>query len=159
MNLSNCVLRKYLNIFRYDFERLCNNLKRVERLLDLDAPIKEAYFPKLDRLVTNRSYPARVANQKLQNLRREGLGEGAPVDVADLKRWTDTILGAINSGVVKDVSMLVIESVPYNLLSFPKFRERKVLAGKTFSVSAVEKHLVGFKINQRFALRFIFFSI
>lgn len=87
---------------------MCNNLKRVERLVDLDAPIKEAYFPKLDRLVTNRSYPARVANQRLQNLRREGLGEGPLVDVDDLKRWRDTILAAIHSGAVRDVR--------YNLL-------------------------------------------
>lgn len=99
-------LNKYI-FYRYNFERLCNNLQRVERLIDLTSPIKEAYFPKLDRLVTNRSYPGRVQNQVLQNLRREGLGEGPFVDIDDLKRWRDTILGAIHSGVVRDVSSYI----------------------------------------------------
>ncbi|CAG9825513.1 unnamed protein product [Phaedon cochleariae] len=87
-------------IARYNTERLCHKLKRVERLIDWDSPLKEAYFPKLDRIVTGRSYPARVANQRMQNLRREI--DNSFVDVDDMKRWRDLIYGAINSGRVKD---------------------------------------------------------
>lgn len=54
-------------------------------------------------MLTNRTYPARVADLKLRNIRREGAGEGDPVDVDDLKRWRKTILEAISAGVVRDV--------------------------------------------------------
>ncbi|KAF7269758.1 hypothetical protein GWI33_017214 [Rhynchophorus ferrugineus] len=86
-------------IARYNFERLCNDLKRVERYVDWDAEIKEGYFPKLDNLVSSRAWPARVSNQKLQNVRREV--EGINMDVDDLKRWRDRIYDAIHSGRVQ----------------------------------------------------------
>ncbi|XP_060525566.1 phenoloxidase 1 [Cylas formicarius] len=85
---------------RYNFERLCNKMKRVERFLDWDQPIKEAYFPKLDSLVASRSWPARVANQKIQNLKREV--DGITLDIDDMKRWRDRIYDAIHSGSVRD---------------------------------------------------------
>ncbi|XP_049822108.1 phenoloxidase 1-like [Aethina tumida] len=84
---------------RYNFERLCNNLKLVERYIDWHSPIKEAYFPKLDSLVASRAWPARVQNQVLTNLRR--IPDGIIVDVDDLIRWRDRILDAIHSGVVR----------------------------------------------------------
>ncbi|KAF7284741.1 hypothetical protein GWI33_021611 [Rhynchophorus ferrugineus] len=87
---------------RYNFERLCNGMQRTERLIDWDRPIKEAYFPKLDSLVASRSWPSRVTNQTLQNVRREV--DGIIVDVDDLKRWRDRIYNAIHSGAVRDKS-------------------------------------------------------
>ncbi|XP_074031041.1 phenoloxidase 1 isoform X2 [Leptinotarsa decemlineata] len=86
-------------IARYNFERFCNQMKRVERFLDFDEPIKEAYFPKLDSLVASRNWPARVANQRLQNLRREV--DQIYLDIDEMKRWRDRIFDAIHSGVVK----------------------------------------------------------
>ncbi|CAG9771864.1 unnamed protein product [Ceutorhynchus assimilis] len=89
-------------IARYNFERLSNNLKRVTRFLDWDAPIDEAYFPKLDSLVASRAWPARVSNQRLQNVNREV--DGLKLDVDDMKRWRDRIFDAIQSGMVRDRS-------------------------------------------------------
>ncbi|KAF7269759.1 hypothetical protein GWI33_017215 [Rhynchophorus ferrugineus] len=87
-------------IARYNFERLCNGMQRVERFVDWDSEIKEAYFPKLDSLVSSRAWPARVKNQKLQNLKRDA--DGINVDVDDLKRWRDRIFDAIHSGRVQN---------------------------------------------------------
>ncbi|CAH1283386.1 unnamed protein product [Diabrotica balteata] len=81
---------------RYNFERLCNGLKRVERLLDWKKVITEAYFPKLDSLIASRTWPARVANEKLSDLKREA--DQIVQDVADLERWRDRIFDAIHNG-------------------------------------------------------------
>lgn len=77
-------------------------MKRVERLIDWDSPIKEAYFPKLDSLVASRSWPARVTGQKIQNLKREV--DGIVLDIDHMKRWKDRIYEAIHSGQIVDVS-------------------------------------------------------
>ncbi|XP_023012803.2 phenoloxidase 1 [Leptinotarsa decemlineata] len=87
-------------IARYNFERLCHKLKRVERFIDFRGEIPEAYFPKLDSLVASRSWPARVANQKLSNLKRES--DQIQIDLDDLQRWRDNIVAAINSGFVRN---------------------------------------------------------
>ncbi|KAL3279080.1 hypothetical protein HHI36_016594 [Cryptolaemus montrouzieri] len=89
-------------IARYNFERLCNNLKRVNRLIDWKAPIKEAYFPKLDSLVSSRSWPSRVSNQVMSNLNRET--DQIRQDVDDLLRWRDRIFAAIHQGYAVDES-------------------------------------------------------
>lgn len=89
-------------VARYNFERLCNKMKRVDRFIDWNQPIKEAYFPKLDSLVASRSWPARVANQRLSNLKRES--DQVVVDIDDLVRWRDRIFDAIHSGVAQGVS-------------------------------------------------------
>ncbi|XP_044739629.1 phenoloxidase 1-like isoform X2 [Chrysoperla carnea] len=86
-------------IARYNAERLCNKLARVQRLTDLKSPLPEAYFPKLDSLVASRAWPARPANTVLQNLRRPV--NRLALDVDDLIRWRDRIFEAINSGFVR----------------------------------------------------------
>ncbi|GLV34926.1 Prophenoloxidase 2 [Carabus blaptoides fortunei] len=83
---------------RYNFERLCNKLARTERLLDWSKPIPEAYFPKLDSLVSSRGWPARVENSKLSDVRREK--DQISTDISDLERWRDRIYAAIHSGTV-----------------------------------------------------------
>ncbi|KAI7815440.1 phenoloxidase [Rhyzopertha dominica] len=84
---------------RYNFERLCNSLKRVDRFTKWREPIREAYFPKLDSLVASRAWPARVANQTLQDLHREV--DQISQDVEDLERWRDRIFAAIHQGAVQ----------------------------------------------------------
>ncbi|KAJ8979152.1 hypothetical protein NQ317_006344 [Molorchus minor] len=84
---------------RYNFERLCNKMKRVERFNEWKTEIKEAYFPKLDSLVASRPWPARVANQKLRDLNRPV--DQIKVDIADLERWNQRIFDAIASGEVR----------------------------------------------------------
>lgn len=86
-------------IARYNVERMCNKLSRVERYIDWKAPIKEAYFPKLDSLVGSRSWPARVSNTTIQNLNRSV--DQIKLDVDDLIRWRDRIFDAIHSGFVR----------------------------------------------------------
>lgn len=51
---------------RYNFERLCNDMSRVTRLIDWREPIPEAYFPKLDNIIANRVWPSRPANATLK---------------------------------------------------------------------------------------------
>jgi tyrosinase len=90
-------------IARYNFERLCNKLKRATRFNDFKQAIQEAYFPKLDSLVASRSWPARVGNQRLKDLNREV--DQIKQDVDDLKRWSDRIYAAIHQGSATDVSL------------------------------------------------------
>lgn len=86
-------------IARYNAERLSNNMKRVDRFIKWREPIREAYFPKLDSLVASRAWPARVANQELQNLNREV--DQIKQDIDDLEIWRDRILDAIHTGNVQ----------------------------------------------------------
>lgn len=83
---------------RYNFERLCNGLKRVVRFSKWTEPIEEAYFPKLDSVVASRAWPARVSNQTLSDLKREV--DQITQDVSDLQLWNTRILDAIHSGNV-----------------------------------------------------------
>lgn len=76
-------------------------MERVKRFIDWREPIKEAYFPKLNRQVTGRVWPARVADQKIQNISRTD--EQLYLDVDDLIIWKDRIFGAINTGFVINV--------------------------------------------------------
>lgn len=88
---------------RYNFERLCNKLARVQRFLNWREPIPEAYFPKLDSLVSSRGWPSRVANARISNLSREI--DQVKLDIDDLERWRDRIFAAIHSGQVRTVSL------------------------------------------------------
>lgn len=47
-------------------ERLSNGMNRVERLIQLNDPITEAYFPKLDNILSNGVWPSRFANSRLK---------------------------------------------------------------------------------------------
>ncbi|CAG9825512.1 unnamed protein product [Phaedon cochleariae] len=85
---------------RYNAERLCNRMKRVERFTNFEEPIQEAYFPKLDSIVASRTWPARVANMRLRNLRREA--DQITLDVDEMRRWRDRIFEAIHSGVIRN---------------------------------------------------------
>lgn len=81
-------------VARYDFERLSNNLGRVERLIDWQKPIKEGYFPKLDNILSSRVWPSRQANSKLQDINRKN--DQFKLDIQDLKRWQDRLYQAIH---------------------------------------------------------------
>ncbi|XP_014276959.1 phenoloxidase 1 [Halyomorpha halys] len=85
---------------RYNMERLCNNLARVKRLINLREPLEEGYFPKLDSLVSSRNWPPRFSNTKLSDIYREI--DQIKFDLQDLERWRDRIFAAIHSGTVVD---------------------------------------------------------
>ncbi|XP_016929103.2 phenoloxidase 2 [Drosophila suzukii] len=85
---------------RYNVERFCNNLKRVQPLNNLRTEIPEGYFPKILSSLNNRTYPARVTNQLLNDVNRED----ANIEISDVERWRDRVLAAIDQGYVEDPS-------------------------------------------------------
>ncbi|XP_046384944.1 phenoloxidase 2-like [Ischnura elegans] len=92
---------------RYNFERMCNKLGRVKRLLNLREPIPEGYFPKLDTLVASRNYPPRLSGTTLSDINREA--DQIRFDIADLERWRDRIIEAIHLGRVINQNGEVVE--------------------------------------------------
>lgn len=88
-------------IARYNIERFCNYLARVERFNNLREPIPEAYFPKMDSLVASRAWPARPANSSLSDINREV--DQLKVDIADIERWISRFVEACHQGFVMDV--------------------------------------------------------
>ncbi|KAK4878033.1 hypothetical protein RN001_010539 [Aquatica leii] len=85
---------------RYNTDRMCNKLSRVERLVEWREPIKEGYFSKLNNLAASRNYPGRVDYQRMTNLARGE--EQIFVDIDDLTQWRDRIVEAIHSGYYID---------------------------------------------------------
>ncbi|XP_037809670.1 phenoloxidase 2-like [Lucilia sericata] len=83
---------------RYNVERFCNGLKKVKILNNVREPITEGYFPKIMSSLNNRTYPSRNTNTKLQDIDRED----SKLEIADLERWTDRIVTAIDQGFVVD---------------------------------------------------------
>ncbi|KAM8714393.1 hypothetical protein ACLKA7_014513 [Drosophila subpalustris] len=83
---------------RYNVERFCNNLKRLIPLSNLRDPVVEGYFPKILSSVNNRTYPARISNQLLRDVDRP---DGS-VEIAEVERWRDRVLAAIDQGFVEN---------------------------------------------------------
>lgn len=94
-------------IARYNVERFCNKLAKVKIMNNFREPIPEAYFPKMIRTLSQRSYPPRLANSTLKDFNRDDFG-GANFDISDLERWRDRILEAIDNGFVLDVRNCLI---------------------------------------------------
>ncbi|XP_031621669.1 phenoloxidase 2-like [Contarinia nasturtii] len=85
---------------RYNFERFSNDLPRVQRLNNFRDPIPEAYFPKMDSLVSSRAWPSRSPNMKMSDLNRDL--EQLRFDIADLERWDARFVQACHQGFVQD---------------------------------------------------------
>lgn len=86
-------------IARYNTDRFANKLAKVKFLNNFREPIPEAYFPKMIRSSNQRAYPPRPTGALLRDMNRE---EGI-YEVADLERWRDRVLEAIDGGFVMDV--------------------------------------------------------
>lgn len=82
-------------------------MARVKRLNKFTDPIEEAYFPKMDSLVSSRAWPSRPANMKMSDLNREL--DQTKYDIMDLVRWDARFLEAIHSGFAVDVSDLMTQ--------------------------------------------------
>lgn len=87
---------------RYNVERFSNGLARVKRLNNLQEPIPEAYFPKMDSLVSSRAWPSRPANSVLQDIDREL--DQLKIDISDMDRYVNRFIEACHQGFVLDVS-------------------------------------------------------
>ncbi|KAL1382273.1 hypothetical protein pipiens_013261 [Culex pipiens pipiens] len=85
-------------IARYNVERFCAKLARVQPLNNLRQPLPEAYFPKIIRSANNRAFPARPQNQELRDLNR--VADDVIFTVSDLERWGSRIAEAIDAGMV-----------------------------------------------------------
>ncbi|CAD7004662.1 unnamed protein product [Ceratitis capitata] len=81
---------------RYNVERFCNKLPRVEPLNNLREFIKEGYFPKME-------WPPRFDNTKLSDVKR--YQDQLILDIGCLQRWMDLIYKAISEGSVIDESV------------------------------------------------------
>lgn len=85
---------------RYNYERFCNKLGRVERWTRWRDPIREAYFPKLDSLLSSRAWAARPANAVIHDVNRPV--DQVQFDIDDLERWRDRIYRVIQTGTVQN---------------------------------------------------------
>ena len=89
---------------RYDIERFSHGLGRTKKFESLRDPISEAFYPKLDSLVTGRAWPARPANTILSDLNR--MLDQIVLDVSTLESWIDHFKEAATNGFAIDVSSL-----------------------------------------------------
>ncbi|CAO1327416.1 unnamed protein product [Diamesa tonsa] len=83
-------------INRYNVERFCNNLPRVKPMENFNEIIPEGYFSKLTRSINNTAYPSRSANTQLRDINRSDI----MVSVAEMDRWRNRILEAIDAGFI-----------------------------------------------------------
>lgn len=86
---------------RYNAERFCNNLKRIQPLANLHNEVFEGYFPKILSSVNNRTYPGRASGQLLKDVDRED----TRITIDEILRWRNRIMDVIDQGYVEDVSM------------------------------------------------------
>lgn len=81
---------------RYNAERLSNNMGDVERFSNFRVPISHGYFPKLDTLVANRTWPARPDGSVPKSVIREV--DEIRLDIADMERARENYLQAVRNG-------------------------------------------------------------
>lgn len=84
-------------------------MERVKPFVTLREPISEAYFPKMNSLVTSQAWPARAANTQLSDLNREL--DQIKSDVTDLETWVTRFTTACSEGVAIAVA---INSNPFS---------------------------------------------
>ncbi|XP_043643114.1 phenoloxidase 3 [Drosophila teissieri] len=87
-------------VARYNAERLSNHMARVQPFNNLDEPIAEGYFPKMDSMVASRAFPPRFDNTRLSDVDRPS--NQIRVGIDDMKRWRERIYEAIHQGYVFD---------------------------------------------------------
>lgn len=80
----------------------------MKPLSNLRERVREGYFPKIIRGVSNRAYPPRFDNSLLQDVNRDD----DVVEIADLERWRDRVHQAIDQGYV--VQQGTHQQIPLN---------------------------------------------
>lgn len=88
---------------RYDAERLSNRMDRTKPFKSLRDTISEAYFPKMNSLVTSRAWPSRSPSALLADLNR-GLDE-IKITIDQMETFIDRIKTACETAYAKDVSL------------------------------------------------------
>lgn len=87
---------------RYNVERFCNALAKLQPLNNIREPVEEGYFPKILSSLNSRTYPGRVAKTSLKDIDRDG----RVLELADIERWINRVVQSIDQGYVTDVSIL-----------------------------------------------------
>nr|AAO01013.1 Dox-A3-PA [Drosophila erecta] len=142
-------------IARYNAERLCNHMARVQPFNNLEEPIAEGYFPKMDSLVASRAFPPRFDNTRLSDVDRPI--NQLRVGIDDMKRWRERIYEAIHQGYVMDANhkKIVLDDVKGidilgNIIESSQLTPNKTLYGDlhnkghiliAFSHDPTNKHL------------------
>lgn len=109
---------------RYNVERFCNGLAKTKVLNNIREPINEGYFPKIMSSLNNRTYPSRNTKTKLSDIDRED----SKLEIADLERWTDRIVTAIDQGFVVDVKIIIFYlKFDLTYISFCRLKVNKYL--------------------------------
>nr|ACM61983.1 prophenoloxidase [Penaeus chinensis] len=88
-------------IARYDMERLCLGLPRVQKLENWRAPIDDGYFSKLTVNNSGRAWGTRQDDTKMHDFQRNDFGLDF-TEVTDLEIWRSRILDAIHQGFMID---------------------------------------------------------
>ncbi|XP_067634373.1 phenoloxidase 2 [Eurosta solidaginis] len=83
---------------RYNVERFCNNLAKLQPLNNVREPLHEGYFPKILCSLNNRTYPGRAAKTTLKDVDRDG----RTMELADIERWISRVIQSIDQGFVSD---------------------------------------------------------
>lgn len=83
----------------------------MKRLNNFREPIPEAYFPKMDSLVSSRAWQARHANMVMSDLNREL--DQIRNDISDLERWDARFVQACHQGYVQDVKHIYFLYLAY----------------------------------------------
>nr|ACL00586.1 prophenoloxidase 2 [Penaeus monodon] len=86
---------------RYDMERLCLGLPRVQKLQNWKAPIKNGYFPKLTLNNSGRVWGSRQDHTTMQDFQRNDFNLDFP-DLTHLEIWRSRIFHAIHQGFMID---------------------------------------------------------
>jgi len=100
---------------RAQIDRQLYYMAQVQPFNNLDEPIAEGYFPKMDSTVASRAYPPRFDNTRLRDVERVGQ---IRVSIDEMKRWRERIYEAIHQGYVLDVSSGICSSEPGKNLHF-----------------------------------------
>lgn len=89
---------------RYNCERFCNEMNRVEPLQNLRLPIKEGYYSKLrNGSLANHQWPGRITNMKLSDVdRNRHFQNSVKASLNDFDRWRTNIEDAIKRGYAED---------------------------------------------------------
>nr|XP_014102748.1 phenoloxidase 2 [Bactrocera oleae] len=83
---------------RYNVERFCNALAKLQPLNNIREPVEEGYFPKILCSLNSRTYPGRVTKTSLKDIDRDGI----VLELADIERWISRVVQSIDQGYVTD---------------------------------------------------------
>lgn len=83
---------------RYNSERICNEMSKLTSFSDFGGEIRDGYFPQLNTLVANRSWPSRPDRTTPMSVVREE--EELRIDIDEMKTFVNRYREVVTNGVV-----------------------------------------------------------